>query len=162
MIKKLTAFLLSALIVFSASAAGFGLDRSIQPVNDVGNIDNHGRSVGITWEGVPARVYYGSSGISIVTQSGEIHLDTNFEVLKLIACKDINGDGCPDFLTCQNAPDHSAQVMTISGRDGKVLADLHLTRSGNDSDLGLSEKNSFVQQLLSDVSLLVPGSLRRA
>ncbi len=149
MIKKLTAFLLSALIVFSASAAGFGLDRSIQPVNDVGNIDNHGRSVGITWEGVPARVYYGSSGISIVTQSGEVHLDTNFEVLKLIACKDINGDGCPDFLTYQNAPDHSAQVMTISGRDGKVLADLHLTRSGNDSDLGLSEKNSFVQQLLS-------------
>ena len=53
MIKKLTAFLLSALIVFSASAAGFGLDRSIQPVNDVGNIDNHGRSVGITWRAYP-------------------------------------------------------------------------------------------------------------
>ena len=149
MIKKLTALLLSTLIVFSASAAVFGLGRSIQPVNDVGNIDNKGRSAELSWEGEPARAYYGSSGISIVTQNGEIHLSTNFEVVKLIVVGDLNSDTYPDFLTYQNAPDHSAQVMTISGRDGKVLADLHLTRSGNDNDLGLSEKNSFVQQLLS-------------
>ena len=118
MIKRLTALLLGALLIFSASAAAFGMERSIQPINDVGNIDNSGRSIELVWEGSAARAYYGSSGISVVTDQKETHIGTSFPVNKLLVLGDVNSDGFPDLLTYQNAPDHSAQLMTVSGRDG--------------------------------------------
>ena len=148
MIKKLTALLLCAAVILSAGASAFAMERSIQPLSDTGSIDNAGRSAELVYEGENARAYYGSSGISIVTQSGVKNLGTNFPVKKLLVLSDVNGDGYPDFLTYQNAPHYSAQVMTVSGKDGKVLADLHLTHDGYDDNLGPVQLNSFVQQFL--------------
>ena len=148
MIKKLTALLLCVAVVLSAGVSAFAMERSIQPLNDNGSIDNTGRSAELVYEGAAARVYYGSSGISIVSENGVKHLGTNFSVKKLLVLGDVNGDGYPDFLTWQNAPDYSAQIMTVSGKDGKVLADLHLTHKGYDDNLGPVELNSFVQQFL--------------
>ena len=148
MIKKLTALLLCAAVILSAGASAFAMERSIQPLSDTGSIDNAGRSAELVYEGENARAYYGSSGISIVTQSGVKNLGTNFPVKKLLVLGDVNGDGYPDFLTYQNAPHYSAQVMTVSGKDGKVLADLHLTHDGYDDNLGPVQLNSFVQQFL--------------
>ena len=148
MIKKLTALLLCALLVLSAGLPAFAMERSIQPLNDVSSVDNSGRSLELIYEGENARAYYGSSGISIVSDNGVRHLGTNFAVKKLIVLGDADGDGYPDFLSWQSAPDYSAQIMTISGRDGKVLADKHITRKGYDDDIGFADVNSFVQQML--------------
>ena len=148
MIKKLTAFMLCVLLVLSAALPAFAKERSIQPLSDAVSIDNSGRSAELLYEGKNARVYYGSSGISIVSEDGVKHLDTNFAVKKLIVLPDANGDGYPEFLTYQNAPDYSAQVMTVSGKDGQVLADLHLTHMGYDDSIGFADVNSFVHQLL--------------
>ncbi|MBQ3931357.1 MAG: hypothetical protein II725_03645 [Firmicutes bacterium] len=148
MIKKLTAFFLCALLVVSAALPAFAMERSIQPLSDAVSIDNEGRSVELLYEGQNARVYYGSSGISVVSEAGVKHLGTNFAVKKLAVLPDADGDGYPEFLTYQDAPDHSAQVMTVSGKDGKVLADMHITHSGYDENIGFTDANSFVQQLL--------------
>jgi outer membrane protein assembly factor BamB len=147
MIKKLTAFFLCALLVVSAALPAFAMERSIQPLSDAVSIDNAGRSVELLYEGENARVYYGNSGISIVSETGVKHLGTNFAVKKLAVLPDADGDGYPEFLTYQDAPDYSAQIMTLSGKDGKVLADLHITHSGYDENIGFADTNSFVQQL---------------
>ena len=148
MIKKLTAFFLCALLVLCSAAPALAMERSIQPLGDAVSIDNAGRSVELSYEGEPARAYYGSSGISVVSEKGVKHIGTNFAVIKLAVLPDADGDGYPEFLTYQDAPDHSAQVMTLSGKDGKVLADLHLTHKGYDESTGSADTNSFVQQLL--------------
>ena len=146
--KKLTAFFLCALLIASAALPVFATERSIEPLSDAVSIDNAGRSAELLYEGANARVYYGSSGISIVSETDVKHLGTSFAVKKLAALPDADGDGYPEFLTYQDAPDFSAQVMTLSGKDGKVLADLRLTHKGYDENIGFTDSNSFVQQLL--------------
>lgn len=124
-------------------------NSSIQSFDETGSISNNGPRIKISYEGEEADVYYGSSGINIITSAAKIHLDTNFGVVKLVSAGDIDKDGYVDFLTYQSAPDFTSQILTVSGKDGKVISSLSLTRQGYHRTLGTIQTNSYIQQLLS-------------
>lgn len=136
------------LLIVMQTAAAFAMQKSIEPVDESGRIDNAGPSVAIEYEGSPADVYYGSKGIFIFAESGRKHLDTAFGVKKLIDAGDINGDGFTDFITYQDAPRFASQIYAIDGKDGSVISELRLTRQDYDDNLGYVEVNSYIQQLL--------------
>ena len=131
--------------------------KSIEDIGDLTSITNNGPRVLIEYEGQPAYVYYGSSGISISMAEETRMLETFFEVLKLEPVGDVNGDSYCDFLTYQKAPEFTEQLMLVSGKDGKVLNSLRLTRMGYSDDLGNIENNVYIQQIydLGDKTALI-------
>ena len=154
---KAAALLLCLVLVFSAFSPVFGMEKSIQPISTETNIDNADRSARIRYEGEDARVYYGSGGIYIISGEKQVHLSTNFSVVKLEPVGDVNKDGYTDFFTFQDAPNYTEQLMTIDGKDGSVIASLSLTHQGYDDSIGYVQTNSYIQQLLAakDGSVIV-------
>ncbi|MBR0385551.1 MAG: VCBS repeat-containing protein, partial [Erysipelotrichaceae bacterium] len=131
--------------------------KSIQPFSSAAGIGNNGSRVRITYEENDAYVYYGPDGINIIAGSDIHHLDTNFEVLKLSDIGDVDGDGYTDFLTYQKAPEYTAQLIALSGKDGTPFSGISLTHQGFNTQLGLVQNNSYIQQLVpfSDGTALV-------
>lgn len=150
-------FLILGVLLLIPSQRVYAEGKSIQPLDSGGNITNNGPRLEITYEEEDAVVYYGSSGIDIIGKSKNMHLDTNFEVLKLISVGDLDGDGYVDFLSYQKAPSYSSQLITLSGKDGHVISSTQVTRIGYHDDLGLMDTNSYIQQmtLLDDKKALI-------
>ena len=123
------------------------LEKSIQAINDMDQISNNGPRVQIQYGEETGYVYYGEAGINIIHGEERVHLDTNFEVLKLIAVGDVDHDGYEDFLTYQNAPDLADQLMTISGQQGRIISTCKLSRESYSNDLGFTQTNSYIMQM---------------
>lgn len=123
-------------------------ERSVRGLNDENQIVNNEESVLIQYEGEEARVFFGYTGIHIVSATKSVHLETEFEVLKLTDAGDVNGDGYTDFLTWQNASNYVDQLLFLSGKDGKVLFSKCITRETYDPNLGTVRTNCYIQQLL--------------
>src|SRR5574344_724770 len=81
------------------------LDKSIQILNPQQQVSNAGPALTVDYQGVKALVFYGASGIEIIGDGLQKHIDTNFDVAKLAAVKDVNGDGLVDFLAYELASD---------------------------------------------------------
>lgn len=148
--KKILITILGVLLsipLFSVNTV-FALGKSIQAINDMGQISNNGPRLVIPYGEDEGYVYYGASGINIIHGEQTARLETNFEVLKLISVSDINNDGYTDFLTYQKAPDFSGQLLVIDGLNGNVLSTLQFTREGYDENLGFINTNSYIQQMV--------------
>lgn len=123
-------------------------EKSIEKLNNVGQIDNANESYEIVYNDLPSRVFYGENGIDIINSDGTKHLDTKFEVNKLIVVDDVNGDGCIDFLTYQNSPDNTDQMFVISGSDGQIISSFRLTYSGYNNNSEPINKNSYIYKFV--------------
>lgn len=144
--KRLLILILGVMLLMPVNVLAEG--KSIQPFNSTSNISNNGLRIKITYEQKSAYVYYGSDGINIITDKGIKHLDTNFEVLKLVDTGDVDGDGYTDFLTYQKAPEYTYQVITVNGKDGHIISGSNFTHQGFDNNRGMVNKNSYIMQLL--------------
>lgn len=149
--KRIITILLVTLTFFSVVNQNLVLanEKSVEKLNNVGQVDNSNESYKIVYEEVDSRVFYGENGIDIINEKGIKHFDTKFEVLKLAVIEDINSDGYPDFLTYQNSPENTDQIFVISGQDGSIISSFRLTYQGY-SDDGPVEKNSYVYKFISD------------
>ena len=123
------------------------LEKSIQAINDMDRISNSGPRVQIQNGEETGYVYYGESGINIFHGEERVHLDTNFDVIKLVAVDDVNGDGFTDFLTYQNAPDLADQLLVVSGADGRILSTRKLSRESYSDSLGFTEANCYIYDM---------------
>ena len=123
------------------------LEKSIQAINDMDRISNSGPRVQIQYGEETGYVYYGESGINIFHGEERVHLDTNFDVIKLVAVDDVNGDGFTDFLTYQNAPDLADQLLVVSGADGRILSTRKLSRESYSDSLGFTEANCYIYDM---------------
>ncbi len=148
MLKKVLKCFLAVILLVTGFPEAKAMEKSIQSLNDNEAITNSGARKEITYEDQQAFVYYGSSGINIVTESNTLHIPTNFGVLKLEVAGDVNKDGYADFITYQNAPDFAAQLMTVSGKDGQVISSLQFTRESYSDSYGFFQTNSYIQQML--------------
>ena len=146
--NKILRLLLVIAMLAGSIVTAEALEKSIQPVNEEGQIDNSEHSLAIQYENRDARVFYGSDGINIILDDDIVHFQTNFPVLKLIAAGDVNKDGYVDFLSYQNSGEYAAQIMLLDGHDGNVLQSYHFTRQDYNDDIGYTQISSYVQQLL--------------
>ncbi|MGN1399751.1 MAG: hypothetical protein ACI4WG_07125 [Erysipelotrichaceae bacterium] len=145
--KKLIILMMVPLLFFSGLSSVNAQDKSIERLNNIGQIDNSNEICQIIYEGKQSKVFYGENGIDIISTDGTVHFDTLYSVIKLICVNDVNADGYPDFLTYQNAAASSDQMFTISGKDGSVISSFRLTCSVYDSTLGTVQKNSYIYKM---------------
>lgn len=96
MIRKTAVLILCALLILSPAASAFGLEKSIQPISDTGNIDNRGRSVEATipvsggynvmYQKTCLSAYDGTPCIAVVTKCSEnlagINYAASFAILR--------------------------------------------------------------------------------
>ncbi|MBQ1878029.1 MAG: hypothetical protein II161_04350, partial [Erysipelotrichaceae bacterium] len=115
--NKILRLLLVIAMLAGSIVQAEALEKSIQPVNEEGQIDNSEHSLAIQYENRDARVFYGSDGINIILDDDIVHFQTNFPVLKLITAGDVNKDGYVDFLSYQNSGEYAAQIMLLDGHD---------------------------------------------
>ena len=145
--KKLITLIMVSLLFFSSAYSIKAEGKSIEKLNNVGQIDNSNEICQVIYEGKQSIVFYGENGIDIISSDSKTHLDTLYSVLKLICVNDVNNDGYPDFLTYQNAASTSNQMFTISGKDGSVISSFRLTCSDYDENLGTVLKNSYIYKM---------------
>ena len=148
MIRKILTVLLGVALLLPGLPAARAMEKSVEAINDTDSVSNSGPRIIIPHGEGTAEVYYGKTGINIISDQGRQHLETNFEVLKLADGGDVNGDGFTDFITYQNAPDFSAQVMTISGKDGSVISTTQFSRESYNDSLGFFKTNSYITEIV--------------
>ncbi len=148
--KRYLTVLLVSLFFFSAITANVvkAESKSVEKLNNVGQIDNSNESYEIVYEEITSRVFYGENGIDIINENGTKHFDTKFKVLKLSVVDDLNGDGYPEFLTYQNSPSNTDQIFVINGADGSIITSFRLTYTGYDSNGNKQLMNSKVFKII--------------
>ena len=146
MIKKISLILITVLLAVSPLAIRAG-EKSIVSLSQQQDITNISESYELKYgpERIPARVFYGRSGISVVSD-GELisHLDTAGTVYRLALLNDVNGDGYDDYFTAQYTLEGADNLLVLSGKDGNVLASYHLSRRAYSYSLGETYVNTDV------------------
>ncbi|MDO4377994.1 MAG: hypothetical protein Q4C64_02425 [Erysipelotrichia bacterium] len=146
--KRFLVIFLASLTFFNTLVTTNAKEKSIEKLNNVGQVDNANESYEIVYEEMTSRVFYGENGIDIINDNGIKHLDTKFEVVKMQVVNDINSDGYPDFLTYQNSPDNTDQMFVISGNDGQIISSFKLTYIGYDEKSVAVNKNSYIYKFV--------------
>lgn len=148
--KRVLTILFISLFLFSSATGNVvqAQNKSVEKLNNVGQIDNSNESYQIVYEEVTSRVFYGENGIDIINENGTKHFDTKFKVLKLSVVNDLNGDGYPEFLTYQGSPSNTDQIFVINGQDGSIITSFRLTYDSYDSNGNKVVLNSSVYKFI--------------